>query len=699
MSENTNNRSPQLIGRSFFFTEPDKVEQSVDQAFGPMEPNPEQKFRLGAKMSIKAPFTFAKVFAICTGNVLIQPQEGNPNKVNLILRPLIQPFNGMPVKFFIYRGLDKAGILEQNGAQYDETKLASSNASPFIQGVRQDYANLNGVNVSDPMESAWIGYNLGNPPYTGLVDDLFFRISPNPSDDDPVNAKNDELPFVSEGVELGRFSDDFQLDIVLGSPDYKQVISSTGFYLDINFIRATEGIIDIANCPVNYPEKAYREAILEFIDPAAFWGMHCSYGDQSQVTFSGGNSNVTNCDEIYSQACSLFQTSNAIYLVVLDQFLRSYSYHQNCSSVIEEHNFDCSLLLSTVSDVPTNSIYNTSNWPLKILDASTLVGEYILKLRLSANSDAATIFCSTNRFINSISHDFLFSSDLLMENDSTDSNIILVSLNIVNVANEKKLTSWRICINTNSILLFAQNSEVPQISVDLNQTVGMYPPLFSIYRGNSQLSEINSTQSCEGIFVSPIRMKSMNKSWAHAVTMNSSFFSKRIDIPNEGFIELVVYYSTIISEGSNAEFVRAIVPQKVLSESSCNFSKRFDLKETLNEKQGLKLSTRITIKSGHVITEFVTSGKTRSFKSPSSIGITSTENDILTDLILSYHLINPRVTVNLLNNEVVLIGEDVEGGLIALFPNLLVYGDGGGFYASAAFSRWFDFNDNSSEII
>jgi hypothetical protein len=384
MSDNINTRAPKLVGKSYFFTEPDKVIQSADQAFGPIStvvaenqpPSLELRFRLGAKMSLVNDEEKAKAFAICSGNVLVQPQTGNSNKVNLILRPTQQPFNGMPVKYFIYRGLDIAGLLTEVDIDGNMTSvLANEDASPFIQALRQDYESLNGTNESNTIPSSWIGFDLGSPPYTGLIDDLFFRVSP-PSDDlDPVNAKNEELPFVKGGVHLGEFGGDFQLDIVLGSPDYKQVISSTGFYYDIDFARAAEGIIDIANCPPNYPVKAYREAILDFIDPAAFWGMHCSEGGEIMFVNQDGILQVTYGESAYSIISEIL-ISNRLYIGIFTEFGRTYNYY------FEDQFFRIDMVSRDENIQQLKDSYRYHLWPICIVSLSDDIQNNILFLSI-----------------------------------------------------------------------------------------------------------------------------------------------------------------------------------------------------------------------------------------------------------------------------------------------------------------------------
>lgn len=88
--------------------------QTEVQSFGSKTPT---AFRLTSGF-ILPENTTKKAFAICKGVVLLQPQAGagNENKVNLILRPYNQPFPGLNVKYFIYRGLQKSDFFTSDSA-------------------------------------------------------------------------------------------------------------------------------------------------------------------------------------------------------------------------------------------------------------------------------------------------------------------------------------------------------------------------------------------------------------------------------------------------------------------------------------------------------------------------------------------------------------------------------------------------------
>ena len=95
-------------------------------AFGPVTGDLSNKFRT---TSVVRTSTETQLFAICDGQLLIQPFAGDANKVNLILKPSASyaPFK---IKYFVYRGVNKANILSGNNIAPQ-----SSNTPDFIQRV------------------------------------------------------------------------------------------------------------------------------------------------------------------------------------------------------------------------------------------------------------------------------------------------------------------------------------------------------------------------------------------------------------------------------------------------------------------------------------------------------------------------------------------------------------------------------------
>ena len=85
-----------MSAQSHFFIESGGFPQQQEaQGFGPKS---ETVFNLTSRFTLDAP---KKAYSICKGVVLVQPQSGNNEKVNLILRPYKQPFPGLNIKYFV----------------------------------------------------------------------------------------------------------------------------------------------------------------------------------------------------------------------------------------------------------------------------------------------------------------------------------------------------------------------------------------------------------------------------------------------------------------------------------------------------------------------------------------------------------------------------------------------------------------------
>src|SRR5690606_18651434 len=89
------NVTPKLDAKSYFFLEDNVYTQTSNQTFGVID---EDQFRTTALLTVSN----KKVISICSGQVFLQPQADSTDKVNLILKPYVQPVNGLSIKYFIY---------------------------------------------------------------------------------------------------------------------------------------------------------------------------------------------------------------------------------------------------------------------------------------------------------------------------------------------------------------------------------------------------------------------------------------------------------------------------------------------------------------------------------------------------------------------------------------------------------------------
>ena len=188
-----------FVGDSHFFIEEDTVfSQTAVQSFGPKTIN---TFKTTSKITFSGT---KKVFAICNGKLLIQPQldgNGNPtNLVNAVLMPTTQPVKGLPIKYIVYRGLNSVDFINTNQNPQGR-KIKQSSTVPFVQDAYSDFYDIN--DNSTDFWTKYIGYptsstdlsNTGAFAGAVLLNDLFSNKS---TVYDPVSDTISEDPSRSE---------------------------------------------------------------------------------------------------------------------------------------------------------------------------------------------------------------------------------------------------------------------------------------------------------------------------------------------------------------------------------------------------------------------------------------------------------------------------------------------------------------------
>ncbi|MEW7278314.1 hypothetical protein ABW636_06940 [Aquimarina sp. 2201CG1-2-11] len=340
----------------FFFTDVDALSsnQTQEQAFGPVVGSEQTQYRITSGFTTN---TDAKAYAMCSGQVFLQPHTES-SKVNIILRPLRQPIKGLPIKYVIYRGLKKTDFIPSGNTEL--TSFADSDSgSEFIKLIWKQLRGLDDTITTFPAK--WIGYDPANQTNDTLIDDYFFKADAY-GDDSNETLKPFEFPMIPAGTELGNFTGEYGLDIVLHNGDYKANKSDTGFLFDLKYARATQCSINTTIIPSGYSEKQYREAIHHFIDPAAFYGLYSTEKNKVQVYTSGTKSSIKR-DELYNNIISFFNTKNKVYIRIQGHLGRSYDYYGTYKEVVD--NEDIIRMGVSQNQIPSYS-YPHHKWPIII---------------------------------------------------------------------------------------------------------------------------------------------------------------------------------------------------------------------------------------------------------------------------------------------------------------------------------------------
>lgn len=344
--------------RSHFFVDHNNLKptnpsnEAVD-AFGPVIGNETNQYRTTS--FVRASET-SKVFAICDGEIMIQPQTEDTTKVNLILKPAASaPYAPVKIKYFIYRGVNKSDLINNNILV--DVNESDPDQPIFLQKLWKEFIDFNmpfyeqGLLDTPPetFPALLIGYNENQDGET-LIEHYFKR------NNDGGNIIFYQIPTCKEGEFLGNFTGRIGLDVILDYGDYELTNQDELFKLDLNFARKAEHIFDIGDIPysTSIKEKRYKEYIHQFMDAAAFWGSHIECGKIRTISTQTG---LKSSDDIYSDILNNYQTKNKIYVYIQGERTRSYNYYDTTRKV---YGFE-----------PTGQLNDTDGWPI-IIEELTL---------------------------------------------------------------------------------------------------------------------------------------------------------------------------------------------------------------------------------------------------------------------------------------------------------------------------------------
>lgn len=405
---------------SYFFADPMTFGQDAWAAFGPRGDEAEQRenqFSLTSMFSSWAD-KVTNAYAICKSVVFIQPQTGSElSKVNVILRPIDQPFPGIKIKYFVYRGLRREDFFD------GEKVLASSmnQSSDFINKININFSNFyssRGQTVPDFL-AKYIGFDPENQPASMLLDDFFFKQAKYTQESGievEDLSKSFELPIVQAGASLGRFlsGDNFGMDVVLDYGDYREPNDDTKFVFDLNYMRAwrAEKTFWWPNDPDLFHKKQqHKEQVLQFLDILAYYGAHATEGTV-KAKIGSEVFNKTR-SQIYTDLLGTSYGKNRWYFYIQSDRTRSYNFYRNY----------------TVGDSNTNTIrrgyaenamwedkYITDGWPIMIDEAWQNHGEMsnslFLQFTKTPNNPNAMFYAQIGNVTNAQHNNFCDADNL-----------------------------------------------------------------------------------------------------------------------------------------------------------------------------------------------------------------------------------------------------------------------------------------------
>ncbi len=288
------------------------------------------------------------VYAICEGQICVQEVNGNPNLVNLILSPSQQPtLNFVPIKYIIYKGVLK------NSLVLNDSEIASQANNDLTNNIwnSQKAKNVSaGTNDNAPKEALGIHYSANAPIADRVldsdsIDKLFYRAN-----------VDFQLTVVKSGWSIGKFDKTkFGIEIIFESIEFDP---------PAEMVRKLENIIQVPALSGNETQSDFfkhwhdKEAILNFMDPCAFYGSF--YTGKIQVKVSTGSFSTKSGNDLYSDVLIKFINKNRIYIDIRNEHNFSFNYYKNYGT-------DIVISYDSNSQMAIRNYYNDL-WPLLMLD-------------------------------------------------------------------------------------------------------------------------------------------------------------------------------------------------------------------------------------------------------------------------------------------------------------------------------------------
>lgn len=385
-----------MSAQSHFFMESGDFSQSPEQSFGPVS---NTEFNLTSRFTLSSP---RKAYSICKGVVLIQPQTGNTDKVNLIVRPYKQPFSGLNIKYFIYRGLQKSDFFTDVA---DPLIISTdSSSSDFITKINIDFNAFHGDRkdaqgnqiTPPPFNAKYIGYDKSISDLTIPLSAFFFKESEFVAAGNTFDEKDDfELPMIGIGKSLGNFAEgDCGIDVVLNYGDYKHNFDNSEFAFNLEYARKAFATLSVTETNP-FKQKLQREQSTQFIDIAAFYGLFVPKQSVS-ITAAGVQTDKKGV-EIYDTIISKFATKNNWYVYLQSDRTRSYDFYGNYKiGTTGDENLKTGLLADSETQIVpmTNVLYGTLGWPILIntQQQANTVTTNNLYLQLTTDNNNNTAF-------------------------------------------------------------------------------------------------------------------------------------------------------------------------------------------------------------------------------------------------------------------------------------------------------------------
>ncbi|HBS86426.1 MAG: hypothetical protein A2W91_19625 [Bacteroidetes bacterium GWF2_38_335] len=287
----------------------------INLKYGPVSGHEASKYRVSSMFtgSTGSGAEHILAFAVTKGIILVQ-KASSGSSFNLILKPINQSsVNFTPVKYFIYRGLSWESLITD---QINPEFLIPRNNSFMSDLIDKMYDDWDNTDVSASLPSKNLGIHLDSSVLSdsALIEEAFDAL-----------GTDFDLPIVEAGDSLGFFDN-------LYTYGFEIMLEEFGFNPTMREARVIDNIIEITDSLPSNPEDESivilhkREAILNYIDPAVFYGLHYN---TKIIIHQGSSTDKIKGNELYNEVLTKFATKNVVYIDIRNEHHHSFNYYNN----------------------------------------------------------------------------------------------------------------------------------------------------------------------------------------------------------------------------------------------------------------------------------------------------------------------------------------------------------------------------------
>jgi dienelactone hydrolase len=344
-----------------FFLEHEKINNEIS-SFGPDSFDPTTKYNVTTQLSLSGQ---AKAFACQESLMLVLPSIDSD-----LVTVVLQPMDGLTIpfpkiRFYVYRGLLKSSFMTGNAIKPKTDPDSSDFIKRLWLGHERRQSCFLTITIPDPAP-ADLGFDesMANQGIEEIFNRAFTAVSPQ---------------LVREGEWIGDFG--------VNCCGFEIITDTDHLALDLNYAKNTEQIFDVSGFGTDiFKIRAEKEKVLNYLDSAAFWGMHYETGVDVYDATAADEHTTLKEGALYTAIIDKYVTQNRVYLDIRSEYGYSYNFYQNYTDGSQEEN---NLKFKTDHALLYTDHRYGKDWPIFFTDGTMGdphdFGTYVIQLRVNDN--------------------------------------------------------------------------------------------------------------------------------------------------------------------------------------------------------------------------------------------------------------------------------------------------------------------------